>query len=72
MDFVVTEAGIHAAQNGQLKRITAAACRERARALCNERGLPRQRGDTAAGFTSPPCYAGEFPGYFGEGNDAKS
>ena len=22
------------------------------------------------GFSSPPCYATEFPGYFGEGADA--
>ncbi len=66
MDFVVTEAGIHAVTNGGLARISAGECGERARRLCEERGLPRQRAGPAGSYSSPPCYAGEFPGYFGE------
>ena len=30
---------------------------------------PRPADDGASGFSSPPCYAGEFPGYFGETQD---
>jgi 5-formyltetrahydrofolate cyclo-ligase len=72
MDFVVTEAGIHVAGNRELKRISAAACRERVSELARQRGLPRPRIDTSGGFASPPCYAGEFPGHFGETNDPKN
>ena len=72
MDFVVTEAGIYVAKEAQLVRISAAKCQERARQLCQERGLPRPRMAAATGYASPPCYAGEFPGYFGAGDDAKS
>jgi len=71
MDFVVTEAGIYVAQDAGLKRISAEKCRERARHLCQQRGLPRQRLATAAEYASPPCYAGEFPGYFGDDPDPK-
>ncbi|MEO7727696.1 MAG: 5-formyltetrahydrofolate cyclo-ligase [Burkholderiales bacterium] len=72
MDFVVTEAGIYVARNASLARISAEQCREQAARLCAQRGLPRQRVETAAGFASPPCYAGEFPGYFGEPDDTKA
>jgi 5-formyltetrahydrofolate cyclo-ligase len=71
MDFVVTEAGIHAVTDGSLARIGAAECSERARRLCDQRGLPRERTPAASGYSSPPCYAGEFPGYFGD-TDAKT
>jgi 5,10-methenyltetrahydrofolate synthetase len=71
MDFVVTEAGIHAVTGGRLARIVAAECSERAQRLCEQRGLPRQRASAACGYSSPPCHAGEFPGYFGE-PDAKT
>jgi 5-formyltetrahydrofolate cyclo-ligase len=66
MDFVVTEAGVHAVSNARLERITPEECREWAQRLCAGRGLPRQRASTAGGYSSPPCYAGEFPDYFGE------
>jgi len=66
MDFVVTEAGIHAVTDGSLARISAAECGARAGRLCEQRGLPRNRAQAACGYSSPPCYAGEFPGYFGE------
>ena len=66
MDFVVTEAGVHVMSSARLERITPEACRAWALRLCAERGLPRQRVNTAAGYSSPACYAREFPGYFGE------
>ncbi len=66
MDFVVTEAGVHAVSNARLERLTPEECRERAQRLCAERGLPRPRAGAAGGYRSPPCYAAEFPGYFGE------
>ncbi len=72
MDFVVTEAGIYAAKNGELARLSADKCREQVARLCTQRGLPRQRMEAAAGFASPPCYAGEFPGYFGEMDASKA
>lgn len=72
MDFVVTEAGIYVAKNASLARISADKCRERVQQLCEQRGLPRRRAPAAASYTSPPCYAGEFPGYFGETGDAKN
>lgn len=70
MDFVVTEAGIYVAKNGQLARINAATCNKRARDLCRQRGLPRRREEATGCYASPPCYAGDFPGYFGESGDA--
>ncbi len=69
MDFVVTEAGIYVAKNAQLLRISVEQCRERVGKLCVQRGLPRRRAQVAAGYASPPCYAGEFPGYFGDAGD---
>ena len=66
MDFVVTEAGVYAVSNTRLESIAPEECRERAQRLCAGRGLPRQRAGAAGRYSSPPCYAGEFPGYFGE------
>ena len=72
MDFVVTEAGIYRAGGRALARIEAAACAAEAKALMQERGLPRAgastAGASAAGsYSSPACYAHEIaPGYFGE------
>jgi 5-formyltetrahydrofolate cyclo-ligase len=71
MDFVVTEAGIYVAKNAQLTRVNADGCQERAQQLCEERGLPRPRLQSGSAFASPPCYAGEFPGYFGESHETK-
>lgn len=65
MDFVVTEAGIYAVDAASLQRVDAAVCGALVRRLCEARGLPRQPAQSA-GFSSPPCYAGQFPGYFGE------
>ena len=70
MDFVVTEAGLHAAAGGRLERVDAAGCRARAQRLCDERRLPRPK-LAAGGLSSPVCYASEFPGYFGENEEKK-
>lgn len=69
MDFIVTEAGIHAVADSRLVRVGAEECLELARHLCEERGLPRRRAAEHGGYSSPPCYAGEFPGYFGESEE---
>ena len=67
MDFVVTEAAVYAADSGSLTPLDIARCRERAAHLLETRGLPRRHGDEApGGYSSPACYAHEFPGYFGE------
>ncbi len=70
MDFVVTETGLHAVTGARLARIDAGVCRARAQRLCDERRLPRPR-PSAAGYSSPACYAAEFPGYFGENEGEK-
>jgi 5-formyltetrahydrofolate cyclo-ligase len=66
MDFVVTEAGLHTVVDSTLVRIDADECRTHAQRLCEERGLPRARSGENHGYSSPACYASEFPGYFGE------
>ena len=66
MDFVVTEAGLHAVIEGRLTLMDAAACNAQAHRLCTERGLPREGRIEDREYSSPVCYAKEFPGYFGE------
>jgi 5,10-methenyltetrahydrofolate synthetase len=66
MDFVVTEAGIYAVTAAGLQAVDAADCNARLQRLCLDRGLPRTQAGQGAGYASPPCYAAEFPGYFGE------
>src|SRR5688572_10448514 len=66
MDFVVTEAGVFAVGRAGLQQVDAVTCAALARRLCEERGLPRTKPVQAAGYSSPVCYAAEFPGYFGE------
>ena len=43
MDFVVTEAGLHAVADGAILRLDAAACAQRAAGLATARGLPRRQ-----------------------------
>ena len=69
MDFVITENGIYAATASGLERTDAAQCNALVARLCEERGLPRMRAVEGGGYSSPPCYAAEFPGYFGESGD---
>lgn len=67
MDFVVTEAGVHVSEHGKLVRLDLAQSRKHAALILQQRGLPRSGPLPAmAGFHSPPCYAGEFSGYWGE------
>jgi 5,10-methenyltetrahydrofolate synthetase len=64
MDFVVTESGIHAAGAEPLARLDPGEAHARFEALLARRGLPRAGGMTS-GYSSPACYAAEFPEYFG-------
>lgn len=68
MDFVVTEAAVYASEDGRLVALSAEQSRSRAAAILRARRLPRSGAlpGEAPGFSSPPCYAGEFPGYWGE------
>ena len=68
MDFVVTEAGIYAGAGKPLEPLDAAAGRARFSNLMIERRLPRET-YRSNGYSSPACYAAEFPDYFGETKD---
>ena len=70
MDFIVTEAGIYEAGAGSLRAVAAEHARARILDLLAARGLPRA--DGTRGCSSPPCYAHEFPGYFGEPGKGES
>ena len=65
MDFVVTEGGIHSAGGNPLVVIEPDECRQRLGRLLTSRGLPRAEYGRD-GYSSPACYASEFPGYFGD------
>ncbi|HYC44796.1 MAG TPA: 5-formyltetrahydrofolate cyclo-ligase [Burkholderiales bacterium] len=65
MDFVVTEAAIYAGGGDPIAALDAASARERFQRLLRSRGLPREAFG-ARGYSSPACYASEFPEYFGE------
>jgi hypothetical protein len=67
MDFVVTELGIHAAAGAPLSRLEPEEARARFEGLLAKRGLPRAA-YLSAGYSSPACYAAEFPEYFGGKN----
>jgi len=43
MDFIVTEAGIHAVEEGTMRRVEAAECLLLARKIASQRGLPRKQ-----------------------------
>jgi 5,10-methenyltetrahydrofolate synthetase len=68
MDFVLTENGIHAAGGRPLERLEAGEAAERFARLLAGRGLPRAAYG-ASGYSSPACYAAEFPEYFGGKRD---
>ena len=65
MDFVVTEVGVYAAGGSALERIDPEESAKRLTRLLLARRLPRSA-YPAAGYSSPACYASEFPGYWGE------
>jgi 5,10-methenyltetrahydrofolate synthetase len=67
MDFVVTEAGVYRAAAGKLERLDDGAALQAMRALLAARHLPRAAPlDEQGDFSSPTCYAAQFPGYFGD------
>lgn len=67
MDFVVTEAAIYEAGGNVAQPIAVEYARDRMTNLLVARGLPRQRAAEASrGYSSPACYAHEFPGLMGE------
>ena len=67
LSLTIAAAAVYAADGGSLTPLDIARCRERAAHLLETRGLPRRHGDEApGGYSSPACYAHEFPGYFGE------
>jgi 5,10-methenyltetrahydrofolate synthetase len=43
MDFVVTEGGIHAVENGEMRRVDAAACAQRTVLIASARGRPHRQ-----------------------------
>jgi hypothetical protein len=63
MDFVITESGIHSGGGKPLQLITAVDARIQFEELLAARGLPRAT-YAARGYSSPACYAAEFPEYF--------
>jgi len=65
MDFVVTEAGINAAGGDVLQRVDTTESRLRFSRLLLAKRLPRAR-YTNGTYSSPACYAADFPGYWGE------
>jgi 5,10-methenyltetrahydrofolate synthetase len=67
MDFVVTESGVYAAGGHALELLSAAEARARSAQLFTARAPNKH------GYSSPACYAAEFPGYFGDtaGTDSK-
>ena len=74
MDFVVTEAAVYAGEGAKLAALDADQSRRRAADILRARRLPRCSAVNTPGdgFSSPPCYAGEFPGYWGEDRKPES
>jgi 5,10-methenyltetrahydrofolate synthetase len=70
MDFVVAENGVYAAGGDPLVRTDQDESRRRFARLSIARRLPRAA-YPSTGYSSPACYAAEFPGYWGEDQDGK-
>lgn len=67
MDLVATEAGLHRAVAGRLQRLDEGDALCYSKQVMAARGLPRCAPfPDDGGYASPPCYAADFPGYFGE------
>jgi len=69
MNFVVTEQAIYGAGGEGLEPLDSAECQRRFEMLLASRALPREP-YRARQYSSPACYAAEFPEYFGGRNDA--
>ena len=65
MDFIVTEAGIYAGGGEALTSVDASESRRRTARLMTSRRLPRAA-YASNEYSSPVCYADQFPGYWGE------
>jgi 5,10-methenyltetrahydrofolate synthetase len=70
MDFVVTEGGVYAVGGSPLERTDHEQTRLRFLRLLSARRLPRAA-YRADGYSSPACYAAEFPGYWGQDIEKK-
>lgn len=66
MDFVVTEAGLHRAAGGRLRPLDAGEAAAAVRSLMIARKLPKAAPADPVGYASPPCFAGEYPGFYGD------
>jgi 5,10-methenyltetrahydrofolate synthetase len=66
MDFVVTEAGLQRAAGGRLRVLDAGEASAAVRSLMIARKLPKAAPAGGAEYASPPCFAGEYPGFYGE------
>jgi 5,10-methenyltetrahydrofolate synthetase len=65
MDFVVTESAVYSGGGEALTKLDTAESRRRFEGLLIARRLPRAA-HRSEGYSSPACYAADFPGYFGE------
>ena len=65
MDFIVTEEGVHTGGGEPLQKVGRTQSRTAFATLLRDRRLPRAS-ERTGGYSSPACYAAEFPGYFGE------
>ena len=73
MDFVVTEASIYEAGGKPLQPLTLECARKKIARILADLKLPRgAAGGATEGYSSPPCYAHEVPGYFGERENGAS
>ncbi|WP_205617144.1 5-formyltetrahydrofolate cyclo-ligase [Pelomicrobium methylotrophicum] len=67
MDFIVTEAGVRLVDGGHARFVDPSTARTHFAALAQARGLPEvYASQEGAAPASPPCYARDFPGYFGQ------
>lgn len=66
MDFIVTEAGLQRVAGGRLRLLDAGEASAAVRSLMIARKLPKAAPAGQAEHASPPCFAGEYPGFFGD------
>jgi hypothetical protein len=66
MDFIVTEAGLQRVAGGRLRLLDAGEASAAVRSLMIARKLPKAAPAGQVEYASPPCFAGEYPGFFGD------